>query len=73
MMLNNNLIQNTEKTLIRFNTTSMVLIFLILSIITFLFLSKPLGVVFSIISIGYFIFLFIIRNKLKRYANEKIS
>ncbi|MBQ3416017.1 MAG: hypothetical protein IJH39_11930 [Clostridia bacterium] len=53
----------------------MLIIFAVLSIGTMIFYSVPLGITFTIISIGYLIFILIVRNKFKniKKTDEELS
>jgi len=72
MNLKTDLVKNKKNTLITFNLTTMIILFVVLSVITILFLSKPLGIIFSIISIFYLIYIYFSTKKLKN-KNENIS
>lgn len=56
-------------TILKFNLITTILIFVVLIGIT-MFLSIPLGITFSIISVLYLIFLFIVKDKLKNIKNK---
>lgn len=74
MNLNQNLVKNNTQKILSFNLTSMIIIFLILSLIT-LFLLKNLwlSVGFTLVSVGYLVYIFIMTNKIKSIKDEKIS
>lgn len=59
-----------NKSIMRFNLISILIIFITLFLITYLFLSKIVGIIFLIISIVYLIFLFIYTRKLKKFNNN---
>ena len=75
MNLKADLEKNKETTIISFNIWTMLIIFAVLSIDTMIFYSVPLGITFTIISIGYLIFILIVRNKFKniKKTDEELS
>ena len=72
MNLKKDLVKNKETTIMRFNFTTMLVIFILLSFITTLFYSIPLGVIFTIVSVAYIIFLHVTKLSLLKKRNEKI-
>lgn len=73
MNLNQDLERNkmNTKNIISFNLINTILIYLILCIGTIIFLSLPLGIIFTIISIIHLIILNIYRNKLKKFKKDE--
>ena len=73
MNLNQNLQKNkvlNEKVL-HLNIWIMILIFLVLSVITFTWLSKVFGIIFGVISLIYLIFLYVYTSKLKKFIKKE--
>ena len=73
MNLNQNLQKNkvlNEKVL-HLNIWIMILIFLVLSVITFTWLSKVFGIIFGVISLVYLIFLYVYTSKLKKFIKKE--
>lgn len=78
MNLKTDLVKNKENTIIKFNFITIVLIFIVLCLETTLFLSISLGIIFTIFSVIYLIFMIIVKNKLLeinkiKKENEKLS
>ena len=76
MNLKTDWVKNKGNTILNFNLATTILIFVVLFVITFLFLSKPLGIIFGSISIIYLtiVLVFIYRNKdilLEKYKEYK--
>lgn len=71
MNLKADLVKNKGNTILKFNLFTTLLIFIVLCLITFLFLSKTLGIIFTIICICYLIWIFIVTNKLKNIKNNE--
>ena len=71
MNLKTDLVKNNENTIVKFNFITTVLIFIVLCLETTLFLSVPLGIIFTIISLGYIIFIIIVKDKLLKINKEK--
>ena len=69
-----NLEKNTKR-ILTLNIYWIIIIFVLLSSISFIYPpTRILGIIFSIISIIYLIFLFIMKNKFKKLSkDEKIS
>ena len=66
MSLKTDLVKNKETTLIKFNFLSIVIICAVLSLMSWIFISTVLGIVFTSISGVYIIFLFITKRSLKK-------
>lgn len=66
MSLKTDLVKNKETTLIKFNFLSIVIICAVLSLMSWIFISIALGIVFTSISGVYIIFLFITKRSLKK-------
>ena len=66
MNLKTDLVKNKETTLIKFNFFSIVIICAVLSLMSWIFISTALGIVFTSISSVYIIFLFITKRSLKK-------
>ena len=71
MNLKTDLVKNNENTIVKFNFITTVLIFIVLCLETTLFLSVPLGIIFTVISLGYIIFIIIVKDKLLKINKEK--
>ena len=71
MNLKTDLVKNNENTIIKFNFITIILIFIVLCVETTLFLSVPLGIIFTVISLGYIIFIIIVKDKLLKRNKEK--
>ena len=73
MSLNNSYTNRSkaEKTILTFNVTTMVIIYLILCVGTTIFFSVPLGIFFTIVSISHLIMLFIYKEKIKKLNIKK--
>jgi len=73
MNLNQDLERNkmNTKNIISFNLINMILIYLVLCIGTTLFLSIPLGIIFTIISLSHLIILNIYKKKLKNFKKDE--
>lgn len=67
--------QLVKNKVLHFNIWIMLFIFIVLSVVTFTWLSKVLGIIFASISLVYLIFLYVYTNKLKKFKkeNEEIS
>lgn len=75
MSLKVDLEKNKGITILRFNLVTTILIFIVL-IGAAMFLSIPLGITVSIISVLYLIFLFMVSDKLKnikKKSDEEVS
>lgn len=59
-----------ENKVLHFNIWIMLFIFIVLSVVTFTWLSKALGIIFASISLIYLIFLYVYTNKLKKFKKE---
>ena len=63
-----------NKPILKLNLTITILIFLVLCVVTTLFLSVPLGIIFTIISLFYLIYIKTLTNKFKNFKkNEGLS
>lgn len=60
-----------NKPILKLNLTIIILIFLVLCVVTTLFLSIPLGIIFTIISVFYLIYIKTLTNKFKNFKKDE--